>query len=379
VAQNVSNVRPLRFHWRLLQGGERTSLPRATQVRLQQTGLPELDAQIDFCRRAEESGIDALLTDIGATKPDPIILATALGLATGKIEFLIAYRSGMMSPTTFVQQLNTLSAMLPGRILLNIVAGHSPAEQRFYGDFLPHDERYERTHEFLSICHAFWRRDGDVDFKGRHYTIERGALNTPFISNRRSPEIFIAGGSPAAQRLAIDVGTLWMRFADTPEKIRESAEPMLERRVEVGLRMAIVARPTRGEALRAARALVEEIDGTRRDRENESQFVMRSDSISMRATYTLAEKEWLNDWLWTGAVRLYGAPGVAIVGSPEEVASAIMEYKRAGVSQFIFSGWPKEEEMIFFGRNIVPLVRKMEQEEAALPRGSRGGDATREA
>ena len=43
-----------------------------------------------------------------------------------------------------------------GRVSLNIVAGHSPDEQRYYGDFLTHDERYERTDEFLTIC----RRSG---------------------------------------------------------------------------------------------------------------------------------------------------------------------------------------------------------------------------
>ena len=39
-----------------------------------------------------------------------------------------------LCPTSFVQQMGTLSSLIGGRYSLNIVAGHSPAEQRGYGD-----------------------------------------------------------------------------------------------------------------------------------------------------------------------------------------------------------------------------------------------------
>ncbi len=122
-----------------------------TQNRLSSVALPELDAQVEFCRLAVACGIDSLLLDFGFAKPDPILTAVALGLAVGDIRFIVAYRSGLMSPVTFVQQLNTLSTLIGGRFSLNIVAGHSPDEQRSYGDFLPHDDRYARTEEFLAV------------------------------------------------------------------------------------------------------------------------------------------------------------------------------------------------------------------------------------
>jgi hypothetical protein len=40
-----------------------------------------------------------------------------------------------------------------------------------------------------------------------------------------------------------------------------------------------------------------------------------------------------------------------------------MEYKDIGVSQFIIAGWPKLDEMIIFGRDVLPLVRKAEGNE----------------
>ena len=38
-----------------------------------------------------------------------------------------------------------------------------------------------------------------------------------------------------------------------------------------------------------------------------------------------------------------------------------LDYKRIGVSQFIISGWPKLDEMIIFGHEVLPLVRQAEE------------------
>ena len=347
----------LRFHWRLLLGGETSGETRATMYSRVETGLPDLEAQINFCRAAEASGIDSLLIDFGASKPDSILLATVLGKATEKIKFIVAYRSGLLSPALFVQQLNTLSSFINGRFSLNIVAGYSSQEQQYYGDFLSHDERYERTDEFLAICRAFWKRNGEVNFEGKYYRVEGGRLNTPFQSpDRTFPEILIAGSSQPAQRLALRQGTCWFRLADAPERIRDDALMISRQGIDVGLRMSIITRPTREEALGAAYALVEGSNS----KGEEKKFVQASDSKSIKATYNLADEEWLTPTLWTGAVRANGAPSIALVGTPEEVASAIMEYKAIGISQFIFSGWPKLEEMIRFGRDVLPLVRDKE-------------------
>lgn len=350
----------LRFHWRLPLGGEISGLTRSAISARQATGLPDVETQLEFCRRAEENGIDSLLIDFGSAKPDSILLAAALGMATEKIKLIVAYRSGLASPTAFVQQINTLSALIGGRFSLNIVAGHSPAEQRTYGDFLDHGERYARTGEFLAICHAFWSGTAPVNFSGRYYQIEDGTLNTPFISAERSfPEIFIGGSSPPAQQLAIDHGTCWMRLADTPEKVCRDVQPVLSAGKQAGLRLSIITRPSREEAVQFAYSLI-----TEPDRQSDADFVKKSDSTSIANTYHLAEHDWLTPWLWAGAVRMLGAPAMAIVGTPEQAASAIMEYRDAGITHFIFSGWPKLEAMTCFGQDVLPLVRAAERGES---------------
>lgn len=353
-------AKPAKFHWRLPYGGETSGGTWAHKFSTED-GMPDLQAQTEFCRRAEACGIDSLLTDFGYGKPDPMLLAATLGRATEKIKFILAYRSGLFSPTMFVQQLNTLSALIQGRLSLNIVAGYSPQEQHAYGDFLSHDERYERTEEFLAICRALWKPDGEVNFKGKYYQIEKGALKSRFVSSERAwPEIFVGGGSAQAQRLALKQGDCWMRLPDAPEKMRESVAAVLTGGVEVGLRLAIIARPTRREALEAAYAMTE---GRERDREFVRASVRNMDSISFKAMFELSEAgaEWLTPSLWTGAARAYGPAAIALLGGPEEIAEAILEYKRLGVTQFIISGWPKLEQMVYFGEAILPAIREKER------------------
>jgi alkanesulfonate monooxygenase len=351
----------LRFHWRLPTGGERAPASRAYLTAVPESGLPDLEAQVPFALTAEACGIDSLLIDFGWAKPDPILLATALGLATTKVRFIIAHRSGLMGPVTFVQQLNTLSAMIGDRFSLNIVAGHSPDEQRGYGDFLAHDDRYARTDEYLFICRALWADARDVTFEGKHYRVEHARLNTPFISTQRGfPETYIAGNSPPARRLGLTRGSCWMRLADVPDQVAAEAQPVLAAGGELGIRFQIVGRRTHAEAVEAAHAIAAAAGTKFDDQGAERRFITRSDSVSMHAVDALADREWLRPWLWTGLVRTHGAAAMTLVGDPDELASALLEYARAGVSQFILSGWPKLEEMQFFGEHVLPRVRARE-------------------
>jgi Luciferase-like monooxygenase len=145
----------MKFHWMLPKGGEvvigGSQTPReAARYRIESMDTaspavkPDLAGWTNFARRAEAAGIDSTLISFSRYEPDPFVVACALGQAVNKLKFIIAYRSGLMQPTTFVQQMNTLSALVQGRVSFNIVAGSSSEEQRGYGDYLSHDERYAR-------------------------------------------------------------------------------------------------------------------------------------------------------------------------------------------------------------------------------------------
>lgn len=354
----------LRFHWSLSQVGDKFRRANATA---NMKGLFSLETQVEFCRAAEECGIDSLLMAFGFTRPDPMVLSAALGMETKKIKFMVACRPGVISPTAFVQQINTISALTNGRVHINIVSGHSPHELRYYGDSLEHDQRYERTDEFLSVCRAFWRRDGEVDFHGKYYEIQNGRLNTPFVSGERTaPEIFLGGNSELAEQLAIKHANCLWRFADSPENLRSRIPEITRHGIEVGLLVSILVRPTREAALHDAYAMIQALSAKQ---QFGKEFAQKTDSVAYRSTLELSEKnksDWLTPWLWTGAIPYLGSPAIALVGGPEDIASAIMEYKSVGITQFLFMGWPDLEEMTYFGREVVPLVRQKEAEVAGV-------------
>ena len=354
----------LKFHWMLPKGGEvalgGTQTPReAARYRIESIASTspavrsDLTGWTQFARHAEAAGIDSVLISFSRYEPDPFLAACALGQAVEKLKFIIAYRSGLMQPTTFVQQMNTLSALVHGRVSFNIVAGSSSEEQRGYGDYLSHDERYARAEEFLAICNAFWRADGEVNFEGKHYRVEQAKLATPFVAlDRKAPEIFVSGHSEQSERLVWSQGSCWLRVAEAPEKLTPIVARTRERGLGMCLRCCLLCRPTRDEAIEVAKSLLP-------DDAKESTTTLKDDSQMYREGNELkSDAFWPKPWLWTGLVPHYGPVWTTMLGTPDDLAAAFLEYQRIGVTEFIISGWPEVDTVDVFGREILPRIKQ---------------------
>ena len=354
----------LRFHWVLPKGGEVSlDVPQSPQaaaryrreavLRASPAAYPDMDGWTRFARHAEESGIESVLITLNSHEPDPLVVSCALGQATESLKFIVAYRSGLIRPTSFVHQINTVSTLIQGRVAVNLIADSSPAEQHGYGDFLDRDERTERNQEFLTICNAFWRNGGEVSFDGRHYQVEKGKLHTPFTTcGQRAPEIYVSGHSAAAEQLALSAGACLLRSADNPQEVHSWIAAARSRGIEVCLPLCIVCRPTREEAWSVARSLTPQAGGKT---EEEVQLWHEASSILN------SENGLLTQALWSELARNYGPVWNALVGTPEEIAGALIEYKAIGVTQFMMSGWPEIDEVTNFGRYVLPLVREGEE------------------
>ena len=64
---------------------------------------------------------------------------------------LLAHRPGFSEPTQAARRVATLDNLIDGRLWLHIITGGVDADQRRDGDYTPHDERYERTDEYLDV------------------------------------------------------------------------------------------------------------------------------------------------------------------------------------------------------------------------------------
>lgn len=356
---------PLRIHWCLPRGrGNTTASEKDLATEL------DLDGMVAFSQEAEALGIDSLLMGIGFHLPDPLPLIGALVRETKRVTFMLAYRPGLLPPTLFAQVVNTVSWMSDRRISLNIVAGISPVEQAYYGDFLQHDDRYRRTDEFLALLHRFWQGESPITHDGEFYKLVDAKLGLPFKNNER-PRLYLSGASEVAQKTAIEQGDCWLRYGDTPEGIKAASKHVLAAGRDVGIRMHVLARETRAEALAEIDAMMADPDEAHR--KNVQEFVAKSDSEAVKTSFRLASEatdNWLSPRLWSGAVAYRGGPALCLVGSYREVAEYLIEYKQAGVQEFIFSGWPTRSEMHRFCQHVLPIVRELEEQvgtkEAAL-------------
>ena len=360
----------LRFHWMLPKAGEvlldaQQTPQAAASYRIQSTNVaspasqPDKKGWLHFAKKAEEAGIDSVLISFSRFEPDPLIVSCALGRATKKLKFILAYRSGLIQPTLFVQQINTLSALIEGRVACNLVAGSSRLEQQGFGDYLPHDERYARTEEFLSVCRAFWRAEGEVTFEGKYYRVEQGKVHTPFVApDRKAPEIYVSGHSDAAERLALTQRCCLLRVADSPDNLRCSVERMRQHGIEVCLRACILCRPSREEAISVAESFLSQSNVVSQCRN----IGLKDDSQMHRQASDVfnGESKRSNGCLWTGLVPYFGPVWTTLLGTPADIAAALLEYKAIGLTQFILSGWPELDTMIDFGREVLPLVRDAE-------------------
>ena len=96
---------------------------------------PDMAGWVRFARAAEQAGIESVLISFSRHEPDPMFVTCALGRSVEKLKFIVAYRSGLLNPTTFVQQFNTLSTLVNGRVRPNLVAGSSRPSSKLTATF----------------------------------------------------------------------------------------------------------------------------------------------------------------------------------------------------------------------------------------------------
>jgi len=311
---------------------------------------------------ADELGYEGVLIPTGRSCEDSWVVASSLAAQTERLKFLVAIRPGIISPTVSARQAATLDRFSDGRLLINVVTGGDPDEQRGDGSFLTHAERYEVTDEFLRI----WRgvaAGETVNYTGRHLRVENA--KTLYLPVQKPyPPLWFGGSSEAAIELAgeqVDVYLTWGEPpADVADKIAKARAAAAKhgRRLRFGIRLHVIVRETSEAAWQAAEELISHVtDGTIAAAQK---AFARFDSVGQRRMAALhggrRDRLEVSPNLWAGVGLVRGGAGTALVGSPEEVAARIAEYAALGVETFIFSGYPHLEEAYRVAELLFPLL-----------------------
>ena len=188
-----------------------------------------------MARAADRLGYEGVLTPTGTWCEDAWLTASALLAETERLKFLVAFRPGLVPPTLAAQQTATLQRFSEGRVLLNIVTGGDDLEQRRFGDWLNHDERYARTGEFLHIVNSLWREES-VDFEGKHYTVKDARVSAP---PDPLPQIYFGGSSPAALPIAAEYVDVYLTWGEPPQAAAAKIEQVRALAAERGPQRAL--------------------------------------------------------------------------------------------------------------------------------------------
>lgn len=356
-----------RFFWFLPTTGDSRSIvggSHASSNRAIPNGYrpPSRRYLAEVARAADRLGFEGVLTPTGTWCEDAWLTSAALLAETEKLKFLVAFRPGLVPPTLAAQQTATLQRFSEGRVLLNVVSGGDDAEQRRFGDWLGHDERYARTAEFLHIVTSVWSRDS-VDFTGKYYSVADARVSAP---PNPLPDIYFGGSSAAALPIAAQFADVYLTWGEPPqaaaakiERVRDKAAA-LGRAVRFGIRLHTISRDTSAAAWAVANEMLAEL--TEEQITKATALHAKSESEGQRRLPALhggrVDKLEIYPNLWAGIGLVRGGAGTALVGSHQEVANLIREYHSLGFDEFILSGYPHLEEAYWFAEGVLPLLDK---------------------
>jgi len=369
----------IKLHWFLPTTGDSRGLVGGGHSVPQGVGLPTgrtgtatafREASIDYlasvARTADQLGFEGVLTPTGTWCEDAWLVTSALIRETRRLKFLVAFRPGVTSPTLSAQMAAAFQRISGGRLLLNVVTGGEPSEQRRFGDHLSHAERYARTDEFLSVVRGAWTQ-APFDFDGQHYQVEgaqvRGEIDP-------LPEIYFGGSSAPAGPVAAKHADVYLTWGEPPEQVAEKIAwirglaQAQGREIRFGLRIHTLSRDTSEQAWRQAQLLLDDLDPS--EIEKAQEVLARSESVGQqrmralhggRSSFASAHDLEIAPNLWAGVGLVRGGAGTALVGSHEEVADRLEEYHRLGIDEFVLSGYPHVEEAYWFAEGVMPLLR----------------------
>ncbi|KAB7704712.1 LLM class flavin-dependent oxidoreductase [Bacillus aerolatus] len=319
---------------------------------------PTFDYAKQVIQSAEKWGYDTTLiaelylNDIKGIEHDSLeawSTAAALAAVTEKIEIMTAVRPGFHNPAVAAKMAANIDHISNGRFTLNVVSAWWEEEAKQYGGvFTAHDERYDRTEEFIDILKGLWS-ENTFTYKGEFYNIQNARL-APKPVQRPNPVLYAGGESERGKQAIVNNCDAYVMHGGTVEEVEIKINDMKARREKAGkdplqsfgMAAYVICRDSEEEAFEEWQRItdVKETDG----------YAGYNDFVSKSQ---LEQQVKLNDY----SVSNRGLrPN--LVGTPEQIAERILAYEEAGVDLLLLQFSPQLEEMERFAKDVMPLVEE---------------------
>ncbi|WP_337188043.1 LLM class flavin-dependent oxidoreductase [Phenylobacterium sp.] len=328
---------------------------------------PVIDvAYVETIAKAHEAGgFDRALVAFGSTSPESQLVVAHAASVTRKLGFMIAHRPGFTAPTVAARQLATLDVFSGGRIAVHIITGGADDEMKKDGDHLSKAERYARTDEYLDILKQEWTSEAPFDHKGRYYNVVQAFGAVKPVQAPHIP-IYFGGSSEEAIPVAGKHADIYALWGETQAQVRETiarvraAAARHGRQIRFSLSLRPVLADTEEAAWKRADDIVARTIALREKAGLKISGHAPPNAGSQRLLDAAAQGSRLDKRLWTGVAAATGASGnsTGLVGTPEQVADALLDYYDLGVSTFLIRGFDPLDDAIAYGRDLIPLVRE---------------------
>ena len=326
------------------------------------------DYILDFARTHEEAGFDMVLTGYSSSTPDGFEVAGYAAAHTERLGYLIAHRPGFVAPTLAARKAATLDQLTNGRIALHIITGGNDIEQRQDGDWLDHDSRYRRTDEYLDVMRRIWNETEPFDHDGEFYHLQAAYSQARCRQYPHVP-LFFGGASEAALDTASRRADLFALWGEPRASIAERIADVRQRVSAAGrnpadMRFSLSARPiladTEEKAWQRAEEILARIQQATAGRITPGVPTRPQSEGAWRLLRFAAEGNLHDERLWMPIAAASGASGstTCLVGTPQQVADALLAYYDLGCSAFIIRGFDPLADAADYGRELIPLVRE---------------------
>ena len=328
------------------------------------------DYNVELARLAENNGFEYALSQVrymasygAAYQHESTSFSLALALATERLKVIAAVHPGLWQPGVLAKLVASADQMTGGRMAVNVVSGWFKDEFTQLGEpWLEHGERYRRSEEFIRYLREIWTSDS-AELSGDFYRLHDFDLKPKPVDvpGRAHPEIFMGGNSTDARGMGGRVTDWYFMNGNSPEGISEQVQDVSDvatvhgRTVRFGVNGFMVARDTEAEAHAVldeiiAKADVEAVEGF-------------GGAVKQAGQSTGDKKGMWQDSDFKDLVQYNDGFRTGLIGTPEQVAARILEYKKVGANLMLLGFLHFQEEVEYFGRNVLPLVREMEAAE----------------
>ena len=320
----------------------------------------------------ENGGFDRVLFAFHANSPESILIAQHAAAVTRRLGLMIAHRPGFNAPTILARQLATLDHISHGRVAIHVITGGSDIELQADGDYTTKAERYARTSEYLDIVRAEWSSDRPFDYEGTYYRVT-GAASAVRPYRPAGIPIYFGGSSDEAIAVAGKHADIYALWGETYDQVRETIARVRAAAAPHGrsLRFSLSLRPivadTEAEAWDRAEHILQAAIALRAKQGLPAAAAPPNEG-SRRLLAAAAQGARLDKRLWTEMAALSGARGnsTSLVGTPDQVADAMLDYHRLGVSTFLIRGFDPLLDAYLYGRDLIPRVRALVDAESRI-------------